>query len=108
LRSGSICLDIFKGAAVVASGYRRIQEITECTFQHASWAKRLRRVRKDVRAALPANSDYPDHCRSVLARSFLYSVKFCHTLRFEHRDEMTQLVFDVAGCGYGMGDLLAQ
>jgi hypothetical protein len=38
----------------------------------------------------------------------LYSVKFCHTLRFEHRDEMTQLVFDVAGCGYGMGDLLAQ
>ena len=40
-----------------------------------------RNVGKNLRAALPADSDYPDHCRVVRARSLLYSAKFSHTLR---------------------------
>ena len=42
------------------------------------------------------------------ALSLLYSVKFCHTLRLDHRNEMAQLVFDIAGCRNGVGNLLSQ
>ena len=32
------------------------------------------------------------------ALSLLYLVNFRHTLRSDHRDEMAQLVFDIARC----------
>ena len=94
-------------AGVDAPGFRRVQEIAERTFQHASGAKPFRDVGKDLRAALPADSDYPDHCWSRFGVPPLYSVKFCHALRLEHRDEMAQLIFDIAGCRNGVGNFLA-
>ena len=37
-----------------------------------------------------------------------YSVKFLQTLRANYSDQMAQFVFDVAGHGDGVSDLLAQ
>jgi len=44
----------------VAPGYS-IWEKSERGFQHARCTKPSRRVRKDLRAAFAANSDYSDH-----------------------------------------------
>src|SRR5207253_9129408 len=76
--------------------------------QAASGAKPLRGVGKNSGAALPANSDYPKHCRSLPRTLPWYSVKFSHTLRLDHGNEMAQLIFDVAGRRHGVGDLLSQ
>src|SRR5437762_13146726 len=72
----------------VAPGDRRVPEIAKRTFQHTSGAKPFRHIGKDLGAAFPANSNYPDHCWSRLDVPRLYSVKFCHTLR---RHEAHQL-----------------
>ena len=88
--------------------YRCVLGIAKRTFQHTSGAKTFRRVGKNPGAALSANSDYPDHRRRVLGTPRLYSVKFCHALRFQHRDKMAEFVFDVAGCRDGVGNLLSQ
>ena len=97
-----------ESAGVDDPGYSRVREIAKRTFQHTSGAKPFRHVGKDLGAAFPANSDYPDHRRRGLGTPRLYSVKFCHTLRLEHRNEMAQLVFDIAGCRNGVGNFLAQ
>src|SRR5438094_8701309 len=61
LRSSNICF-VFIGTAVIGGGYRRVGEIAERGFQHASAAKPFRCARKDLCATLLTNSDYPDHC----------------------------------------------
>ena len=45
----------------VAPGYSRVREIAKRIFQHTSGAKPFRHVGKDLGAAFPADSDYPDH-----------------------------------------------
>jgi hypothetical protein len=40
--------------------------------------------------------------------SAFYREKFYHRLRPDHSDQIAQFVFDVAGHGDGVGDLLAQ
>jgi class 3 adenylate cyclase len=76
--------DYFSGAAVIASGYRCSREIPERYFQHTRGTKPFRCIGKNFGAAFPANSDHPDHCRVVCARSLLYSVRISHALRLEH------------------------
>src|SRR5262249_55012038 len=93
---------------VTTPGYRCAYEIAKGAFQHALRANPFRRVGKNLRATLPADSDNPNHCRVVRARSFVYSVKFSHTLRLQHGNEMVQFVFDISGCRNGVGDLLSQ
>ena len=94
-------------AGVDAPGYSRVREIAERTFQHTSGAKSFRHVGKDLGAAFPADSDYPDHCRSRLDVPRWYSVKFCHALCLEHGNEMAQLVFDIAWCRNSVSNFLA-
>src|SRR5438552_17353553 len=50
------------GVIPLPRDYRYIRENPERRFQHARCAKPSRRVRKDFRAALAANSEYSDHC----------------------------------------------
>src|SRR6266516_4312205 len=78
-------------AGVADPGYRCAREVAEGAFQHAPGTKRFRCVGKDFGAALPANSDYLDHCLVVRARSLLYSVKFRHTLRRHEFLELRRL-----------------
>src|SRR6266446_10425853 len=92
----------------VAPGYSCAREVAEGAFQHASAAKPFRCVGKDFCAALPANSDYPTHCRSLPRTLPWYSVKFAHSLRLEHGYEMAQLILNIAGCRNRVGDLLSQ
>src|SRR5437867_7279107 len=54
----------------VDSGYS-IRRDSERRFQHARGTKPSRRVRKDLRAAFAANSNYSDHCLRVGVRSHL-------------------------------------
>jgi hypothetical protein len=54
-------LNAFIGLAVIASGYS-IRENAHRCFQHAGGAESFRRVRKDFRATLSADSDDRDHC----------------------------------------------
>ena len=98
------------GRGRVAPGYRRIREIAKRTFQHTSGAKPFRHVGKDLGAALPANSDYPDHCRRVASRTPRLVLRKILAIRYasQHRNEMAQLVFDVAGCRNGVGNFLSQ
>ncbi len=46
--------------------------------------------------------------RVANALSILYCAKFCHALRSQHRDQMTELIFNIAGNRNRVGDLLAQ
>ena len=101
--------NIFNGAAVIASGYRRAREQTKACLKQASCAKSFRRVGKDFRSALSTNSEYAAHYRRVVhALPILYCAEFYHTLRSQHSDQMAQLVFDVAGNGNSVADFLAQ
>ena len=84
------------------------RRIAKRGLQHASGAKPFRGVGKNFGAALPANSDYPKHCRSRSRVPRWYSVKFSHTLRLEHGNEMAQLIFDIAGRRNGVGNFLSQ
>ena len=77
-------------------------------FEHAAGTKSLRRIGQNFRTAIAANSDYSDHGPSRSRNPALYSVKFSRTLRLEHCDEMAQLIFDIAGCRNGVGNLLSQ
>jgi len=92
-------------AEVIAPGYSH----PERCFQYAAGTKSFRCIRKNFRAAIAANSDYSDHCRNVAcALPVLYFVNFRHTLRSNHRDEMAQLVFDIAGRCNCVSNFLSQ
>ena len=91
-------------------GYcRQVARAAKRCFQDAAGTKSFRRVRKDFRAAIATNSDYSNHYRSVVVHSpILYLVNFRHTLRSDHRDEMAQLVFDIAGRCNCLSNFLSQ
>src|SRR5216117_3673782 len=74
----------------VDPGYK-LRRHRQRDLQDTSGAKPFRGVRKNFGAAFPANSDYPDHCRVVRARSLLYSVKFWHTLRGHEFHQFTPM-----------------
>jgi hypothetical protein len=86
-----------------------IWETADRCFQDATGTKSLRCVGKYFRAAIAANSDYSNHGRKVArALLLLYLENFRHTLRSDHRDEMAQLVFDIARCRNCVRDFLSQ
>src|SRR5258707_183720 len=68
-------------AGVTDPRYRSFRGDRQRCLQDASGAKPLRGVGKNSGAALPANSDYPKHCRSLPRTLPWYSVKFWHALR---------------------------
>src|SRR5437870_7404393 len=81
----------------VDSGYS-IRRDSERRFQHARGAKPSRRVRKDLRAAFAANSDYSDHCprlgvsshlvlRKILSGLMRESQQSDNATRFRYRRE---------------------
>src|SRR5207237_246775 len=92
----------------VASGYGIWKDPERC-FQCAGGAKPFRRIRKDFRAALSADSNDFDHSRRFTrAVSLLYCVKFWQILRPEHRDQLAQLVIDVTGRSDRVSNFLPQ
>ena len=56
-------------AGVTDSGYSRIRENPERRFERAGGAKSFRRIRKDFRTALSADSDYSRHSPAFSSRS---------------------------------------
>ena len=107
--SRSIRFRIFIGIVVIASGYRCVQKQTKSYLEQAGCAKSFGRVGKDLRPALSTNSRHAGHHgRVARALAMLYCAKFYHTLRSQHRNQMTHLIFDIAGNGNGVRDLLAQ
>jgi hypothetical protein len=86
-----------------------IWETADRCFQDAAGTKSLRCVGKYFRAAIAANSNYSNHCRKFsCALLLLYFVNFRHTLRSNDRDQMAQLVFDIAGCRNCVSNFLSQ
>jgi hypothetical protein len=82
-------------------------EQAETGSQKTNAAKTSRRVGKDRPTALCTNSGCA--CHPVLLSIFhvdLYCPEFRHGLRLQHRNEMTQLVLDIARRGDSVCDLL--
>src|SRR4029453_2065417 len=82
----------------VDSGYRCIRGNPKRRFQHARGTKPFRRVRKDLRAAFAANSEYSDHCprlgvsshlvlRKILSDLMRESQQSDNATRFRYRRE---------------------
>ena len=103
------CCDIFRESAVIASGYRRIRKQIETGFKEASSTQAFRSVGKNFRSAFSTNPGCAAHDgRVARARSIMYCAEFCHTLRSQHSDQMSQLIFDIAGYGDSVTDFFAQ
>jgi hypothetical protein len=56
-------------AVVVGDPGHGVRQNPERCFERAGGAKSFRRIRKDFRAALSAESDYRDHSRSLFEQS---------------------------------------
>ena len=101
--------NIFNRGAVVANGYGRAREEIKACLKQASCAKSFWSVGEDLRTALSTNSQYVGHYRRVVhALPILYCAEFYHTLRSQHSDQMTQLIFDIASNGNSVADFLSQ
>jgi len=84
-----------------------VREQIKACFKQASCAKPFRRIGKDFRSALSTNSEYAAHYRRLVHElPILYCAEFYHTLRSQHSDQMAQLIFDIAGNGNSVTDLL--
>src|SRR4029450_1938748 len=100
---------LVRAAGVGAPGYRLTRGHPQRGFEHATGTKSFRRVGKDFRAAIAANSDYSNHGRKfACAVPLLYLAGFGHTLRSDDRDQMAQFVFDVARGRDSVSNLLSQ
>src|SRR5204862_8085004 len=71
--------------------------------------KALRDVCKNFRPCLSIHSECATQCGCVVRTlPIVYCAELYHTLRSQHSDQMTQLIFDVAGNSYRVTDLCAQ
>jgi hypothetical protein len=66
-------------------------------------------VGKDGRPASCTNSvHFISRCAQSVSNLYLYCSKFFRGLRLEHRNEMSQLILDVAGHGDSLRDFITQ
>ena len=84
-------------------------ERTKSGPKQANAAKAPRRVCKDARTTLCANSfHFIRRGAQLVSNLCLYCPKFSRGLRLQYRNEVPKLIFDISGHCYSLRDFVAQ